>query len=160
MTRGRAVAPAGLPRRDDDDGQDRDRCERDEHDVRLDVPVTPLRPRGRSPRARLAVLLADDEARVVLVDVQLPVEPEVFGVRAEEALDVGLGRQQLELLVLERTQVLAADLGRELGLGEVDSTPNTSLAQAVSDLEQGRESVAPKLSRGTRGFYCAARSPP
>ena len=38
------------------------------------------------------VLLAADEARVELVDVELAVEPEVLGVRAEEALDVRLRR--------------------------------------------------------------------
>ena len=44
----------------------------------------------------------DDEAGVVLVDVQLPVEPEELGVGAEEALDVRLRRKRRELLVLQR----------------------------------------------------------
>ena len=38
-----------------------------------------------------------DEAGVVLVDVELPVEAEILGVGAQEALDVGLGRQHVEL---------------------------------------------------------------
>jgi len=42
-------------------------------------------------------LLSDDETGVVLVDVELPVEAEVFGVRAQEALDVGLSREDVEL---------------------------------------------------------------
>ena len=76
---------------------------------------------GRARGARGASLvLADDVARVVLVDVELPVEAEVVGVRAQEALDVRLGREQLELLLLEGAQVLAADLRRLLDLREVE----------------------------------------
>ena len=60
-------------------------------------------PRRRGPR--LAVI-APAEAGVVLVDVELAVEPEVLRVRPQEALDVGLRRQQLEALVLEGAEVL------------------------------------------------------
>ena len=88
------------------------------------------------------MILARDEPGVELVDVELAVEAEVLGVRAQEALDVGLGGQQLELVVLERPQVLAADLDRGLGLREIDPAAHTSLAQAVSDLEHGSLSVA------------------
>ena len=77
-------------------------------------------PRGRAAGANGRLLLPDDEAGVVLVDVELAVEPEVLGVRAEEALDVGLRGQQVEALVLERAQVLAADLRAVLDLGEVE----------------------------------------
>ena len=96
-----------------------DRGEREQDDVRLQTPLA-LLTAGRAPlRARLPVL-AGDEARVVLVDVELAVEAEVVGVGAQEALDVGLRREHVELLLLERAQVLAADLRRLLGLGELD----------------------------------------
>ena len=78
-----------------------------------------VRRSGRTRRAARPLLevLAGDEARVVLVDVELAVEAEVVGVGPQEALDVGLRGQLLELLVLERAQVLAPDLRRLLGLG-------------------------------------------
>ena len=47
-----------------------------------------------------------------LLDEELGVEPELLGVGAQEALHVGRSREQAELLVLERAQVLRADLGR------------------------------------------------
>ena len=83
------------------------------------VSIRRLRRCGRAADRRAATRrrLPPHEARVVLVDVELAVEAEVLGVRAQEALDVGLRRQQLELLVLERAQVLAADLRGELRLG-------------------------------------------
>ena len=115
----------------------RDRGEHDEHDVRLEAPAPALRTHRRAARAVLAVV--GDEARVELVDVELTVEAEVVGVRAEEALDVRLGREQLEPLLLERAEVLAADLRRLLGLGELDPAAHARLAEAVADLEQGRE---------------------
>ena len=86
------------------------------------------------------LLLPDDEAGVVLVDVQLAVEAEVLGVGAEEALDVGLGREDVELLVLERAQVLGSDLRPLLELGEVES-----LAQARRRLR------LPDTARATKG---------
>ena len=100
---------------------DRDRGERDEHDVRLDPPV-PRCGRAAERRARGSWSSpAADEARVVLVDVELAVEAEILGVGAQEALDVGLRGQHVELLLLERAQVLPADLGRKLGLREVEA---------------------------------------
>ena len=45
--------------------------------------------------------------------------------------------QLLEALVLERAQVLAADLRRLLGLGELDPAAHARLAEAVADLEHG-----------------------
>jgi len=41
------------------------------------------------------------------------------------------------VLLLERAQVFATDLRGQLGLRKLDATPNASLAEAVSDLEQG-----------------------
>ncbi len=130
---------------------DGDRCERDHHDARLDVPVAALRPGRRAARRARLVLLAGDEARVELVDVQLPVEPEVLGVGAQEALDVRLGREQCELLVLERAQVLPANLGRKLGLSQVDTPARAGLTKAVADLEHGPR----KGSRASR-YRCRA----
>jgi hypothetical protein len=73
---------------------------------------------------------------VVLIDVQLPVEAEVLGVRAEP-LDVGRRGQGVERLVLERTEVLGADLRPLLQLGEVELLAQADLAEAVTDLEHG-----------------------
>ena len=83
-----------------------------------------------------------DEARVVLVDVELAVEAEILGVGAQEAFDVGLGGQHVELLLLERAQVFPADLGRELGLREVDAPAHACFPKAVANLEHGLRSVA------------------
>src|SRR5262249_14102057 len=76
-----------------------------------------------------------DEARVVLVDVELPVEAEELRVRAQEALDVRLRRQHRELLVLERANVLRTDLRRELDLRVVEALPDARFTEAVADLE-------------------------
>ena len=124
-----------------------------------------LRPRRRAARARLVLVVAADEARVVLVDVELAVEPEVLGVGAQESLDVGLRRQQLELLLLEGAQVLPADLRGELGLGEVDAPAQARLTEAVADLEHGALRVArrvqPRLLRpAKRAVDRRARAPP
>ena len=45
--------------------------------------------------------------------------------------------QDVELLVLERAQVLGADLRRLLDLGEVEALAQARLAEAVADLEHG-----------------------
>ena len=151
------VAAARLPRRDDDHRQDRDRGERDQHDVRLDPPVAPLRPGRRAARARLVLVLAADEPGVELVDVELAVEAEVLGVGAQESLDVGLGRQQLELLVLEGAQVLAADLRRELGLREVDARGASRASRRLLPISN----TGPRrVARLGRDGYCAQRSAP
>jgi hypothetical protein len=63
--------------------------------------VLPSNGRGASGHQWLTWLLAvDAEAGVELVDVQLPVEPEVVRIGAQEALDVGLGREGVERLLL------------------------------------------------------------
>ena len=76
-----------------------------------------------------------DEAGAELVDVELAVEPEELGVRAQEALDVRMSRQHRELLVFERADVLRANLRRELDLRVLEALPHPGLAQAVADLE-------------------------
>ena len=127
-----AEAPGGDHERREK--PDRDQPQQDE--VRL-PPVCPSGASGGHPsrRAHGAVLLADDEAGVVLVDVELSVEPKVLRVGAEKALDVGVRGQQLEALVLESPKVLAADLGAVLCVRELDVAAETSLPEAVADLE-------------------------
>ena len=99
----------------------------------------------RAPRADRLHLDRRDVARVELVHVDLAVEAEVLRVRAEEAFDVRVAREQVEPLVLDRLQVLAADLGAALDLREVEALAEARLAQAGADLEHGA-SVDP-LSR-------------
>src|SRR5437764_1048562 len=129
----RPVRAAELPcedeeRRDADDPRD---CR--QYDARVDPPMGRARARAAGPRDDLVV--ADDVARVVLVDVELPVQAEVLGVRAQEALDVRLGREGVELLVLQSAQVPRADLRRLLELGKVELLAQARLAEAVPDLE-------------------------
>ena len=58
---------------------------------------------------------------VELVDERLPVEAEVLGVGAQEALRVRRARQDVEVLVLERADVPRADrrLGLDLAVAQV-----------------------------------------
>src|SRR6476646_5017610 len=115
------------------------------------------------------ILLPHDEAGVVLVDVELAVETEVLRVRAEEALDVRLRGQDVELLVLERTEVLPANLRPLLDLGKVEALAQARLAEAVTNFEHGepvetdgkcgRERQAEGERRDHDGRRRAARSP-
>src|SRR4051794_32389199 len=88
------------------------------------------------------LLLDRDVARVVLVDVQLPVEAQVLGVRPEEPFDVRLLRQQMKLLVLECLQVFAADLRRRLDLREIEVLAQARFLQARPDLEHSPSLIA------------------
>jgi hypothetical protein len=94
------------------------------------------RPR-RAPRPN-DLFVFDAEAGVVLVDVELAVEPEVLGVRPEKALDVRRRGQEVELLVLQGAKVLRPDLRALLELVEVESLAHARLFQAATDLEHGR----------------------
>jgi hypothetical protein len=85
---------------------------------------------GGTGRAQRRIVLTYRESRVVLVDERLSVEPQRLGVRAEEATHVRGCRQDVEPLVLERTEVLRADLRPLLELGEIEILPNASLAEA------------------------------
>ena len=144
----RAAEPDGLlpgsratcPRHDHERRHDRDPEQREQDDPGLDVHPPRLR-RGRASRACRGLLLADDEAGVVFVHVELAVEPEVLGIRAQKPLHVRLGRQHVELLVLERPEVFGADLGRLLDLGEIESLAHPRLAKAGPNLEHGGASV-------------------
>jgi hypothetical protein len=108
--------------------------------------VSRRRDATRRQRPRLLVA-AGDVARVVLVDVELAVEPEEVRVGAEEALDVGVRRQQLEALVLERAEVLAPDLRPLLEGREVHALADPGLAETAADLEHARDSLAPSRKR-------------
>ena len=78
-----------------------------------------------APCTARALLLVDKEARRVLVDEQAAVEAEEVGIRAEEPGDVRLAREHVEALVLERAQVLAADHGRTLDIGDLEPAAET-----------------------------------
>ena len=95
------------------------------------------RPNRRPRRERGLLDFSAHVAGVELVHVELAVEAEVLGVGTQEALDVGLRREEVELLLLERAQVLAADLGRLLDLAESRVPGAVRLTEAVADLEHG-----------------------
>ena len=129
------LGAAEAPRGDHERGEDADQRQREQHDARLAPLALPASRRRHAPRPHRDLVLADDEPGVVLVHVELPVEAERVGVGAEEALDVGVRREQLEALVLERAEVLRADLRRVLELREVEALAQARLPEAVSDLE-------------------------
>ena len=68
-------------------------------------------------------------------------EAEVLGIRAEEALDVRLRGQNVELLVLEGAQILPSNLRSLLELGKVEALAQTRLAEAVTDFEHGGKPI-------------------
>ena len=92
---------------------------------------------ARRARER-SVVLADGEARVVLVDERLAVESERLRVRAQEAADVRRCGQDVEPLVLERAEVLRTDLRPLLELGEIELLTEPGLAEAGADVEHER----------------------
>ncbi len=73
-------------------------------------------------------------AQLVLVDEQLRVEIQRLGVRAQKALDVRRPGQQVPFLVLQRAQILRADLRRRLDLGDVDPRAHPRFTQRGSDV--------------------------
>src|SRR5581483_8492644 len=83
------------------------------------------------------------EAAVVLLDVQVPVEAEVVGVRAQEPLHVGVARQELPAFLLERLEVAIADADRLLNVGRRKLSLQAGLAQAPPDLEHAAFSRTP-----------------
>ena len=84
--------------------------------------------RGEGPERLL--LLAGDIAGVVLVDVELAVHPERVRVRPQEAFDVRVTGELVELLCLERAEVLGPHLRAELHLVEVEALARPGLAEA------------------------------
>src|SRR6185437_16094350 len=64
----------------------------------------------------------------VLLDERLAVEAQRLRVGAQEALDERRARQEAPLLILERPQVLGADLRLRLDLRDVDASAHTRVA--------------------------------
>ena len=135
-----AFGPAEPPGRDHERGHDGDPGEGEHGDARLASRTRTLRLR-RPAGANRSLLLPDREPRVVLVDERLAVEPERLGVRAQEPADVRRRGQDVELLVLERAEVLRADLGELLELWEVEALADAGLAEAGADVEHARRIV-------------------
>jgi hypothetical protein len=73
--------------------------------------------------------------RVVLVGIELAVEPEIFGVGAKEALDIRFPGQHLEVLLFEGPEVLRTNLGVRLRPGQLKPLAKPGFAQAVAYLE-------------------------
>src|SRR5829696_3182141 len=96
----------------------------------------------------------------VLLDEHARVEAEVLGVRLEERAHEGRPGEQVELLVLEGTQVLRANLRRLLDVGDVDLAAHPRLAEGLSDpwhgAYSGARGAARRIARGDRN---TARGP-
>src|SRR5262249_16040139 len=131
---------------------------------RLEPARASFRSHRGAARAVIVLVVPGDKARVELVDVELAVETEVLGIGAQEALDIGRRRELVEALVLERAEVLDADLGSQLGLVEVGLPAHPGFAQAVPDLEHGAmiaQRLLPTTPRAAaRRTRVRARSPP
>ena len=95
--------------------------------------VPRLRGRVRHERGRVVVVPGD--AGVVLVDVELAVEPEVIGVRAEEPLRVRLAREHVPAFLLERGKVALANANRLVDVGGCEAPPGPGFPEAFTDLE-------------------------
>ena len=130
-----ALGPAEAPGRDHECSDDRDAEQRQHGDPRLTRRPVSAAWLRRAPDANRDVVVADREARVVLVDERLAVEAERLRVRAQEAPHVGRRGKDLELLVLERAEVLRADLRALFELGEVEVLTGAGLAEAGTDVE-------------------------
>src|SRR5439155_3253921 len=130
---------AELP--DSDRSDDRDECADDDQGAQEPTPAeTRSRPR-ESLRHEQGLFLGAGETVVVLVDVEVPVEAEVVGVRAQESLHVRVARQLLPALLLERLEVAVADPDRLLDVGGREAAFQASLAQAPTDLEHAALSL-------------------
>jgi hypothetical protein len=96
-------------------------------------------------------LLLAGETRVVFVDVELPVEAEILSVRAQESLDVRVAGQDVEVLLLERAEVLRTDLGVSLHPGQLEPLAQPRFAQAVAYLEHGARDCNVIVAAFSRG---------
>ncbi len=134
----RARGAAELPGRDGDDrGDDADGDERAQ-EADAEAGARPGEPHGNELR-----LVGAGEAAVVLLDVQVPVEAEIVGVRAQESLDVRVSGQQLPAFLLERLEVAVANPDRLLDVGRREVALQAGLAQAPPDLEHAALSRTP-----------------
>src|ERR1700733_2461096 len=71
---------------------------------------------------------------LVLVDEQAAVEPEEVAVGAQEALDVDGAWEQVPFLVLDRAQILGANLRARLDLADVDPRADPRLSKCRADI--------------------------
>ena len=102
------------------------------------------------------ILLRRREAGVVLVQVELAVEAQVVRVRAQEALDVRVPGQHLELLLFEGSAGTSRGSSSRLDPRNLETLPQTSLSQAVADLEHESPIVAGSRRSGVR--YSSTRT--
>src|SRR5207253_2474982 len=124
-----AEAPGGEA--GDERAEDEDPDERPEHAV----PRAVRRGERLGHERRLLVVVRDPG--VVLVDVEVAVQPEELGIRPQEALRVGLAREHLPALLLERRQVALADADALLDVRSGESAAGAGFAKAVTDGEHG-----------------------
>jgi hypothetical protein len=100
----------------------------------------------RAPRLALALALAPQGsdrlelvvgrtlvAPLVVIDELAGVEPEVLAIGPQEALDVHVAGEQSPFLVLDRAEVLGADLRARLDLVDVDLGAHPRLPQGGAD---------------------------
>src|SRR5256885_8694143 len=85
----------------------------------------------------------------VLLHQELRVEPEILRVGAQERLDEGVAREQRELLVLERTQVLRADLRSEEHTSELQSPCNLVCRLLLEKKKTRDEAMTRRRSKAT-----------
>src|SRR4029079_12803214 len=115
--------------------------------------------RARPVRRLLVEEAVGDVPGVVLVDVKLPAEAEKSAVRAHEALDVRPRGKDLELLLLERADVLRANLRRELDLRIVEPLAHAGIAQAGAYLEH-QPGILERIRSTSRGAATTRTSRP
>ena len=124
------LGAAELPGGDHERREQHHRGHRDCDEPRFAMlALAPAMARDATGAERL-VFVADDVARVVLVDVELAVHPERVRVRPQKALDVGVAGKLVELVRLEGAQVLRPHLRAELHLVQVEALARPGLAEA------------------------------
>jgi hypothetical protein len=82
------------------------------------------------------------------------VEAEQLRVGAQEGLDERRAGQHRELLVLERPQVLGADLRLALDIGDVEVLAHAGLAQRLTDAGHRRQTAAFRSTERAWGGRC------
>src|SRR6185503_13013681 len=125
--------------------------------------LAPLAPAARragraAGQPRRGVILSPDVPRVVLLDVEPPVQPERARVHLEEPLRVCVAGELVEPLVLEQPEVLRADLRPLLHLFEVEVLTRPRLVQARADVEHGAASLDAIHARRSAFFPLVAKA--
>src|SRR3989442_1032438 len=101
--------------------------------VALMFQVAPTRIQSVPPGRRTSELLLRREPAVVFVDELLCVEPEVVRIRAEESFRVRRPGEDVEPLVLERRDVLRANVRVALDLRQLESVTQPRLTKSAAD---------------------------